>query len=77
MIYLYIGIYLLLGILPAIKLANKNYDHWEKTFTPNAYTYRYKWVSKSLHSMVYGLSFIIALTLWPLSLIELIGDKKK
>lgn len=77
MIYIFIGIYLLLGILPGIKLANKNYDNWEKTFTPSAYTYRYKWVSKSLHSIIYGLSFIIALTLWPLSLIELIGDKKK
>jgi len=77
MINLYIALYLILGILPGIKLANKTYDNWEKTFTPSSYTYRYKWVSKSIHSMVYGLSFILALILAPLSILEYLIDTDK
>ena len=78
MIYWYaLGFGYLLTIPFAIYIANKNYDHWEKTFTPSAYTYRYKWVSKSLNSMVYGLSFIVALILGPLSILEYLLDLDK
>lgn len=77
MIYLYIGIYLLVGIIPGLKLAHKNYDKWEKSYTPSMYEVRFKFLAQSIHSIIFGLSFIIAMLLWPLSLIELIGDKKK
>lgn len=77
MIYLYIFIYLVLGIIPGFKLANKNYDKWEKSYTPSMYEARYGWLSKSIHSVIFGFSFIIALIFWPLSLLELMGDKKK
>lgn len=73
---IYFLIYLLLGILPAIKMANKEYDKFEKTHTPSSYEYRYKWVAKSLNSIVYGLAFIISLILWPLTTLELLKGVK-
>ena len=73
----YVGIYLLFGIIPAIILANKNYDKWKKSYYPSMYEVRYAWIAKSIHSIIYGLSFMIALVLWPLSLIEIIWEKIK
>jgi hypothetical protein len=76
--YLYaLGIGYLLTIPFAIYVANKNYDIWEKSFTPSGYAFRYKWFSKSLHSMIYGLSFILALILGPLSILEYLIDTNK
>jgi hypothetical protein len=78
MIYLYaLALGYILSIPAAIYVANKNYNKWEKSFTPSVYTFRYKWLSKSLHSMVYGLSFIVALLLGPLSTLEWLIDQEK
>lgn len=74
---IYFLMYLLFGIYPAIKMAHKEYNKFEKTHNPSSYEYRYKWVAKSLHSIIWGLSFMIALILWPLTSIELLIGAKK
>ena len=60
----YILIYLLFGLIPAYKNAQKEYDKFEKTYNPSMYEVRFKWLAKSIHSIVFGLSFIISLALW-------------
>ena len=73
----YILIYILLGLYPGRYIANKNYDKFEKTHDPSMYEVRYKFIAKSIHSIVYGLAFIVGALLWPFSIIEMIGDHKK
>jgi hypothetical protein len=67
---------MLLGVLPGIYMAKKNYLKFKKTHDSSMYEIRYKFVAKSIDSIVYGFGFIIGMLLWPLSLIEIIGDKK-
>lgn len=73
---IYILIYLALGIYPGMYIAKKNYDKFEKTHDPSMFEIRYKVIAKSLHSIIYGLAFIVGTLLWPFSLIEMIGDHK-
>jgi len=77
MIYAYIGIYLLLGVLPGMWIANKTYDKFKETHDPTMYEVRFKFIAKSIDSIVFGLAFIIGTLLFPLTLIEMIGDHKK
>ena len=78
MIYLYALLLVYLLTIPsAIYVANKNYDKWQKSYTPSMHEARYAWLSKSIHSIVYGLSFILALILGPLSTLEHLMDLDK
>lgn len=77
MTLLYILLYLALGIIPGLAIARKNYDKFDKQHDPTMFEVRYKFIAKSLHSIVYGLAFIIGALLWPLSLLEILGDKRK
>ena len=72
----YILIYLALGIYPGRYIAKKNYEKFEKQHDPSMFEIRYKLIAKSLHSIIYGLAFIVGTLLWPFSLIEMIGDHK-
>lgn len=74
---LYIGIYILLGIYPGLYIARKNYNKFNNEHDASMFEVRYKFIAKSLHSIVYGLAFIVGTILWPFSLFEMIGDKKK
>ena len=77
MTLLYILLYLALGIYPGLIIARKNYDKFDKNYNPSMFEIRYKFIAKSLHSIVFGLAFIVGTILWPLSLIENLGDKRK
>ena len=71
----YILIYILFGLIPAYKHAQKEYNKFEKTYTPSMHEIRFKWLAKSIHSIVFGLSFMISLVLWLPLVIENIIKK--
>jgi hypothetical protein len=77
MTFVYIGIYLLLGIIPGNYIANKAYNKFKETHDQTMHEARFKFIAKSIDSIVYGLAFILGTLLFPLSLIEMIGDHKK
>jgi hypothetical protein len=63
-------IYLGLGIYPAYKIAGNHFDQYKKTYTPSLHEVRFKWLAKTLDSVIFGFSFIIALVLWLPQIIE-------
>ena len=69
-------IYLGLGIYPAYRIAATHYDQFKKTYNPSMYEVRFKWVAKSIDSIVLGFGFIIALVLWLPQIIENLIIKK-
>jgi hypothetical protein len=76
MIY-YIIAYTLIGFIPAAYIADKNLLDFEKKNPPGTFRVRFKMIDGAVYNMVYGLSFMSALLLMPLSWIEFIYDKIK
>jgi hypothetical protein len=74
MIY-YIAAYCLIGFIPAAYIADKNLADFEKKNPPGSFRVRFKLIDGAVYNMVYGLSFMAALLLTPLSWIEFIYDK--
>ena len=74
MIY-YIAAYLLIGIIPALYIADKNLLDFEKKNPPGSFRVRFKMIDGAVYNMVFGLSLISALLVMPLSWIEFIYDK--
>ncbi len=68
---------LIIGFMIGYKIANKAYDQFKSKHDPTMYEVRFKFIAKSIDSIVWGLAFIIGTLLWPLGLLELIGDRKK
>jgi hypothetical protein len=67
---IYIIIYVVLGLLPSYINAKKEYENFSKNYNPSLYEVRYKWIANSIENLVFGLSFIISLILWPLVILE-------
>jgi hypothetical protein len=58
-------------------MANKITNEFENNNPPGSFRVRFKLIDGAVYRMVYGLSFMSALLLMPLSWIEFIYDKIK
>jgi hypothetical protein len=65
--WIYILIYLAIGFIPSQWLANKITDDFEKNNPPGTYRVRFKLMDGLVYRTVYGLSFMFALILGPLT----------
>ena len=65
--WIYILIYLAIGFIPSQWLANKITDDFEKNNPPGTYRVRFKLMDGLVYRNVYGLSFMFALILGPLT----------
>lgn len=72
----YILIYLALGLIVGKKIADKTYNQFKEKHNPSNYEPKLIFIAKHIDSVIWGLAFIIGTLLWPLGLLELIGDRK-
>lgn len=75
--WLYILIYLAIGYIPSYWLANKITDDFEKDNPRGSFRVRFKIIDGFVYRIVYGLAFIFALVLTPLTWIDYISHKIK
>jgi hypothetical protein len=76
MIYYILG-YILIGLHPAHWLATKITTEFESENPPGSFRVRFKMIDGLVYNTVYGLSFILALILAPLTWIDYIVYKIK
>jgi len=75
--WIYILIYLAIGFIPSQWLANKITDDFEKNNPPGTYRVRFKLMDGLVYRTVYGLSFMFALIITPLTLMDYVSHKIK
>jgi hypothetical protein len=74
---IYILAYVVIGLIPATWLAQKITEDFEISNPPGSFRVRFKMIDGLVYNTVYGLSFILALILAPLTWIDYIVYKIK
>jgi hypothetical protein len=74
---IYLLAYVVIGLIPATWLANKITTEFESANPPGSFRVRFKMIDGLVYNTVYGLSFILALILAPLTWIDYIVYKIK
>jgi hypothetical protein len=74
---IYILAYVVIGLIPATWLAQKITEDFEIANPPGSFRVRFKMIDGLVYNTVYGLSFILALILTPLTWIDYIVYKIK
>lgn len=74
---IYLLAYVVIGLIPATWLAKKITEDFESANPPGSFRVRFKMIDGLVYNTVYGLSFMFALALAPLTWIDYIIYKIK